>query len=53
MNSDGLLLGRKTDELFAAIWPSRSGKFPYVDKLNSMAKYVASRSGTWSGRTPI
>ena len=42
MNSDGLLLGRKTYELFAALWPSRSGEFPYVDKLNSMAKYVAS-----------
>lgn len=42
MNSDGLLLGRKTYEIFAAIWPSLSGEFPYVDKLNSMAKYVAS-----------
>lgn len=42
MNSDGLLLGRKTYELFAAIWPRRSGALPYVDKLNRMAKYVAS-----------
>ncbi|MEP6955169.1 MAG: dihydrofolate reductase family protein [Solirubrobacteraceae bacterium] len=42
MNSDGLLLGRRTYELFAALWPSRSGELPYVDKLNSMAKYVAS-----------
>ena len=41
-DSDGLLLGRKTYELFAALWPSRSGAFPYVDKLNSMAKHVAS-----------
>jgi dihydrofolate reductase len=41
-NSDGLLLGRKTYEAFVALWPSRSGTFPYVDKLNSMAKYVAS-----------
>jgi dihydrofolate reductase len=40
--SDGLLLGRKTYEIFAGLWPSLSGKFPYVDKLNSMAKYVAS-----------
>jgi dihydrofolate reductase len=40
-NSDGLLLGRKTYEIFAAIWPPLSGKVPYVDKLNSMAKYVA------------
>ena len=42
MNSDGLLLGRKTYELFAAIWPPRSGEFPYIDKINTMAKYVAS-----------
>jgi dihydrofolate reductase len=42
MNSDGLLLGRKTYEIFAAIWPSRSGELPYVDKMNSMTKHVAS-----------
>ena len=41
-NSDGLLLGRNTYELFAVIWPARSGEFAYVDKINSMAKYVAS-----------
>jgi dihydrofolate reductase len=41
-NSDGLLLGRKTYEIFAAIWPPRAGKLPYVDKINSMPKYVAS-----------
>src|SRR4029450_3004516 len=41
-NSDGLLLGRKTYEIFAAMWPPRSGKLPYGDKINSMAKYVAS-----------
>ena len=42
MNSDGLLLGRKTYEMFAALFPARSGEFPYVDRINSMAKYVAS-----------
>ncbi len=41
-NSDALLLGRKTYELFAALWPPRSGELPYVDKLNRMAKHVAS-----------
>jgi dihydrofolate reductase len=41
-NSDGLLLGRKTYEAFAVLWPSLSGELPYVDKLNSMAKHVAS-----------
>jgi dihydrofolate reductase len=42
MNSDGLLLGRNTYEIFAALWPSLSGEFPYIDKYNSMAKYVVS-----------
>jgi dihydrofolate reductase len=41
-NSDGLLLGRNTYEIFAALWPSLSGELPYIDKFNSMAKYVAS-----------
>ena len=41
-NSDGLLLGRGTYEVFAAIWPPRSGELPYIDKINSMAKYVVS-----------
>ena len=46
MNCDGLLLGRKTYEIFATIWPSRSGEFAYVDKLNKMTKYVASTTLT-------
>ncbi len=41
-NTDGLLLGRKTYEVFATIWPPRSGELPYIDKINSMAKHVAS-----------
>ena len=41
-HSDGLLFGRKTYEFFAALFPSRSGEFSYVDRINSMAKYVAS-----------
>src|SRR5260370_7968165 len=44
MNSDGLLLGRNTYEIFAALWPSLSGAFPYIDKYNSMAKYVVSNT---------
>jgi len=39
-HSDGLLLGRKSYEFFAAVWPSRSGEFP--NRMNSIAKYVAS-----------
>jgi dihydrofolate reductase len=55
-NSDGLLLGRKTYEIFAAIWPARSGELPYIDKINSMAKYVASTTRTdlkWENSHPI
>ena len=39
---DALLMGRITYEGFAEIWPSREGKM--ADRINSMPKYVASRS---------
>ena len=45
-HSDGLLLGRRTYELFAALWPPRAGTLPYVDTFNQMAKYVASTTLT-------
>ncbi|SFW81042.1 dihydrofolate reductase family protein [Amycolatopsis australiensis] len=37
-----LLLGRTTWELFAKLWPGRTGEFP--DRLNAAAKLVASRT---------
>src|SRR5881394_1015763 len=40
MESDVLLLGRKTYEGFAAAWPTREGDF--ADKLNAIPKYVVS-----------
>src|ERR671937_748380 len=49
MESDALLLGRKTYEGFAAAWPSREGEF--ADKFNSMPKYVVSttlESAEWN-----
>lgn len=39
---DALLLGRATYEAFAQIWPTRQGED--ADKINSMPKYVASRT---------
>ena len=39
---DALLVGRKTYQQFAAIWPTRQGKV--ADRINSMQKYVASRT---------
>lgn len=40
MHAEALLLGRRTYEVFAASWPSRSGEF--ADKFNEMPKYVLS-----------
>jgi dihydrofolate reductase len=39
---DALLMGKKTYEGFAQIWPTRQGKD--ADKINGMPKYVASRT---------
>ena len=54
MNSDALLLGRKTYQGFADAWPSREGEF--ADKLNNMPKYVVSTRLTdpeWNNTTVI
>lgn len=39
---DALLMGRKTYEGFAQVWPTRQGK--EADRINSMPKYVSSRT---------
>jgi dihydrofolate reductase len=39
---DALLMGRRTYEGFAEVWPTREGKM--ADRINSMPKYVASRT---------
>jgi dihydrofolate reductase len=39
---DALLMGRKTYEGFAQVWPTMQGK--EADRINSMPKYVASRT---------
>jgi dihydrofolate reductase len=40
METEALLLGRRTYEGFAEAWPSRKGEF--ADKFNNMPKYVVS-----------
>jgi len=39
---DALLMGKKTYEFFAMVWPTREGKD--ADQINNMPKYVASRT---------
>ena len=40
LDTEALLLGRRTYEFFAATWPSRGGEL--ADRLNSVPKYVVS-----------
>lgn len=43
--TDALLYGRRTWQGMAAAWPERGGD-PFADSMNSITKYVASRSLT-------
>ena len=52
--SDALLLGRRTYEGFAEVWPSATGDI--ADKINSMRKYVVSTTlddPAWENTTVI
>ena len=49
--SDALLLGRVTYEGFAAAWPTMTGTGDFGVKMNTMPKFVASRTletGEWN-----
>src|SRR5438552_2455644 len=49
--SDALLLGRTTYEAFAAAWPSMTHEGDFAERMNTMPKYVASRTlatTTWN-----
>jgi len=50
---DALLLGRRTYEIFANYWPTAPEEIPFTSLLNSVPKYVASRTLAdplaWSG----
>jgi dihydrofolate reductase len=54
LSATALLLGRRSDEWFAARWLSRTGQF--ADRLNSLPKYVVSATldePRWSNSTVI
>ena len=54
MNTEALLLGRRTYEGFAEAWPQREGEF--ADKFNNMPKYVVSstlKDPDWTNTTVI
>lgn len=43
-SSDALLLGRVTYQGFAAAWPGMKDEDGFADRMNSLPKYVASRT---------
>jgi dihydrofolate reductase len=52
--TDALLMGRRTYEGYAAIWPQRDGAYP--DKINTMQKYVVSDTlgkAGWANTTVV
>jgi dihydrofolate reductase len=53
--TDALLYGRRTWQIMAGAWPGRAGD-PFADRMNSIQKYVASRTLsqadlTWTNST--
>jgi dihydrofolate reductase len=54
LRAEALLLGRRSDEWFAARWASRNGE--WADRLNSLPKYIVSSTldeGKWANSTVL
>ena len=54
--TQALLLGRKTYDIFAGYWPNATEDLEIANKFNSIPKYVASRTmktAEWKGTTII
>jgi len=54
LEADAQLLGRRTYEGFAAAWPNYSDEVGFASKMNSMPKYVVSKtleSADWNNST--
>jgi dihydrofolate reductase len=43
-STDGLLIGRRTYEIFAGYWPHQGDDAPFASFMNTVPKYVASRT---------
>jgi dihydrofolate reductase len=54
VTADCLIFGRATYDAFAAVWPHMKDETGLADRMNSLPKYVASRTlkhGTWGDST--
>ena len=52
LEAEAMLLGRRTDEYFAALWLTRTGE--WADRINTMPKYIVSSTleePAWSAAT--
>ena len=55
-NATALLLGRKTYDGFAAVWPTVTDEAGFAEKMNGMPKYVLSstlENPTWANTTVL
>jgi dihydrofolate reductase len=53
-DSDALLMGRRTYDVYADVWPGRGGD--YADRMNTVTKYVASttlQAPDWANTTVL
>ena len=53
---DAMLMGRRTYETNAQIWPRRAGAHPWADRLNEITKYVFSTTldrADWNNTTIV
>lgn len=53
-DSDAMLMGRRTYEIYAGAWPGRDGE--YADRINEITKYVVSatmRQADWANTTVL
>jgi dihydrofolate reductase len=54
--SDAVLLGRRTYEGFAAVWPTVEDETGFAERMNSLPKFVASKTITtadWNNSTVL